>query len=30
MVGLVTPRREPQTPLVAALVAEARRFGAAM
>jgi len=28
MVGLVTPKREPQTPLVAALVAEARRFAA--
>jgi DNA-binding transcriptional LysR family regulator len=27
VVGLVTPRREPQTPLVAALIAEARRFG---
>jgi DNA-binding transcriptional LysR family regulator len=27
IVGLVTPRREPQTPLVAALIAEARRFG---
>lgn len=26
MVGLVTPRREPQTPLVAALIAEARRL----
>jgi DNA-binding transcriptional LysR family regulator len=28
VVGLVTPRREPQTPLVAALIAEARRFAA--
>jgi DNA-binding transcriptional LysR family regulator len=28
MVGLVTPRREPQTPIVAALIAEARRFAA--
>jgi DNA-binding transcriptional LysR family regulator len=28
VVGLVTPRREPQTPLVAALMAEARRFAA--
>jgi DNA-binding transcriptional LysR family regulator len=27
-VGLVTPRREPQTPLVAALMTEARRFAA--
>jgi DNA-binding transcriptional LysR family regulator len=27
-VGLVTPRREPQTPLVAALMAEAKRFAA--
>jgi DNA-binding transcriptional LysR family regulator len=26
IVGLVTPRREPQTPLVAALIAEAKRF----
>ena len=28
MVGLVTPRREPQTPLVAALMTEAKRFAA--
>jgi DNA-binding transcriptional LysR family regulator len=28
MVGLVTPRREPQTPLVAALMSEAKRFAA--
>jgi DNA-binding transcriptional LysR family regulator len=27
-VGLVTPRREPQTPLVAALMTEAKRFAA--
>jgi DNA-binding transcriptional LysR family regulator len=28
LVGLVVPRREPQTPLVAALIAEAKRFAA--
>jgi DNA-binding transcriptional LysR family regulator len=28
MVGLITPRRETQTPLVAALIAEAKRFAA--